>query len=165
MNQPARLRIQWRKSSRSAQQSNCVEAAYDTADLTWRKSARSGGQSDCVEAAYRGQVLLQNSKRRAPDGPMLAVAPERWLAFLDEVAAGRLDRERLDARARTHGEAFAVALVEGQIEVSDPYQADSPVVVFTFGEWDAFTTGVTQDGEFGLEWLLEPAKAGSLAAE
>lgn len=37
----------WRKSSYSADESNCVE-------LAWRKSSYSGDQSDCVELARNG---------------------------------------------------------------------------------------------------------------
>jgi Domain of unknown function (DUF397) len=64
----------WRKASKSAAQSNCVE-------LAWRKSSRSGTESNCVELASSGAV--RDSKN--PAGPMLAV---NLRAFLAAIKAG-----------------------------------------------------------------------------
>lgn len=38
---------QWRKSSHSPNEANCVELA-----TVWRKSSRSPNESDCVEVAF-----------------------------------------------------------------------------------------------------------------
>jgi hypothetical protein len=73
------MTVRWRKSSRSADQTNCVELAH-----TWRKSSRSGTQTNCVELASTGAV--RDSKN--PDGPVLAVDLGPLLAA---IKAGRFD--------------------------------------------------------------------------
>jgi hypothetical protein len=75
-------RAVWRKSSRSnGNGGDCVEVATN---LAWRKSSRSSGQGgDCVEVAADercGVVAIRDSKD--PHGPVLAVPPEAWRAFL-----------------------------------------------------------------------------------
>lgn len=68
----------WRKSTRSADQSACVE-------LAWRKSTRSADQSMCVEVASSG--LARDSKNTG--GPTLAVDLPGLVAA---IKSGRLDR-------------------------------------------------------------------------
>ena len=56
----------------------------------WRKSSYSGnGGSDCVEVApiSPGTVAVRDSKD--PHGPVLAVAPAEWRAFISGVKASR----------------------------------------------------------------------------
>ena len=59
--------------------------------LTWRKSTFSAQASDCVEMASHpgGDVLVRNSHR--PDAGTLAVARADLGALLDAVRAGDLD--------------------------------------------------------------------------
>jgi Domain of unknown function (DUF397) len=55
--------------------------------FNWRKSSYTTGQGNCVEAASpRGVVAVRDSKD--PDGPVLAFAPETWQAFTNRVRAG-----------------------------------------------------------------------------
>jgi hypothetical protein len=62
--------IEWRKSSFSGENTNCVE-------LGWRKSSFSGVNTDCVElAVLSDQVLVRDSKN--PTAPNLAFPATHW---------------------------------------------------------------------------------------
>ncbi|MQA26410.1 MAG: DUF397 domain-containing protein, partial [Micromonosporaceae bacterium] len=60
--------VAWRKSSRSAGQSNCVEVGLLGPGVAWRKSTRSGGQSNCVEVATNLPDLVAVRDSKEPDG-------------------------------------------------------------------------------------------------
>ncbi|GAB2683023.1 DUF397 domain-containing protein [Saccharopolyspora gloriosae] len=78
--------LRWRRSSRSANYTNCVESAH----LDWRKSSRSTNYTNCVEVAHTGHaVAARNSK--APDGGVLLVSADSWSSFLGGVRAGRFE--------------------------------------------------------------------------
>jgi hypothetical protein len=53
----------------------------------WRKSTRSGNQTNCVEVAVGETVGVRDTKNRA--GGALAVPASGWSAFLDAVKARR----------------------------------------------------------------------------
>jgi hypothetical protein len=57
----------------------------------WRKSSHSGSQGNCVEVAANlpGVVAVRDSKD--PDGPKLIFAPAEWDAFSAGVREGEFD--------------------------------------------------------------------------
>jgi Domain of unknown function (DUF397) len=56
----------------------------------WRKSTYSTAQGNCVEAAgLRRVVAVRDSKD--PDGPKLTFAPAEWRTFANDVKAGGHD--------------------------------------------------------------------------
>ncbi|MFK0129094.1 DUF397 domain-containing protein [Streptomyces rubiginosohelvolus] len=70
--------LRWFKSSYSnASGGECIEVAFD-----WRTSSYSSGSGgDCVEvAACPHSVHVRDSKDT--DGPVFAVAPDAWSAFV-----------------------------------------------------------------------------------
>jgi len=60
-------------------------------DLSWRKSTRSAQQGDCVEAAFLpdGGVAVRDSKDRT--GPALIFTAAEWSAFTGGVKDGEFD--------------------------------------------------------------------------
>jgi hypothetical protein len=67
----------WHKSSRSHGNGGCVEVAF----TGWRTSSRSSGNGDCVQIAQAGTLVgVRDSKD--PAGPVLAIGPSGWSAFL-----------------------------------------------------------------------------------
>ncbi|MEW2431765.1 DUF397 domain-containing protein [Micromonospora sp. NPDC047644] len=61
--------------------------AYDLTRADWRTSTRSSGNGNCVEVAtVDGQIAVRDSKDRS--GPVLAFGTTAWRAFVlgvDEV--------------------------------------------------------------------------------
>jgi hypothetical protein len=62
-------------------------------DLTtaqWKKSSRSSGNGQCVEWAELGNaVAVRDSKQ--PTGPALIFTPDEWAAFIEGVKDGEAD--------------------------------------------------------------------------
>ncbi|MGH3343640.1 MAG: DUF397 domain-containing protein [Carbonactinosporaceae bacterium] len=57
----------------------------------WRKSSFSGADNNCVEVARLdpGRVAVRDSK--APSGPALVFPTEQWRTFVGGVRDGRFD--------------------------------------------------------------------------
>lgn len=51
-------------------------------DSTWRKSARSGNQGNCVEARRADDGTIEVRDSKDPGGPVLRFTPDEWTAFL-----------------------------------------------------------------------------------
>ena len=66
-------------------------SAADLAGVTWRKSRRSGQLGNCVEAAVldSGDVAVRNS--RHPSGPALIFTHDEMTAFLAGARDGEFD--------------------------------------------------------------------------
>ncbi|WP_163507103.1 DUF397 domain-containing protein [Fodinicola acaciae] len=63
----------------------------DLAVAVWRKSSRSSGTGECVEVgAFHRTIGVRDSKDQA--GPILAVPPTSWRAFVAAVRAEHLTR-------------------------------------------------------------------------
>ncbi|MBT2368068.1 DUF397 domain-containing protein [Streptomyces sp. ISL-10] len=74
--------LRWFKSSYSNPSGgDCIEVAFD-----WRKSSYSSDSGgECIEvAACPHTVHVRDSK--VPEGPVFAVAPEAWSAFVGHAA-------------------------------------------------------------------------------
>ncbi|MDQ3404484.1 MAG: DUF397 domain-containing protein [Actinomycetota bacterium] len=50
--------------------------------LDWRKSSRSSDEGNCVEVAFADAVAVRDSKNTA--GPMLTFPESTWAAFLSQ---------------------------------------------------------------------------------
>ncbi|MFG2046938.1 DUF397 domain-containing protein [Micromonospora sp. NPDC048935] len=62
--------------------------AHDLTGLEWRTSTRSSGNGNCVEVATAGgRVAVRDSKDRS--GPALAFGPTAWRAFVRGVGEVR----------------------------------------------------------------------------
>jgi hypothetical protein len=62
----------------------------DPTRAEWRKSTRSGGQGNCVEVADTPSAIgVRDSKD--PSGPILVFARTEWQTFIDGVKTGEFD--------------------------------------------------------------------------
>lgn len=117
----------------------------------WRVSARTNGANTCVEASTDGALVwVRNSTM--PNGPTLTVPADAWLRLLDQVAAGRVHGAALRTPVRV-GPLTVSRRKSGTVELRATTQP-AVTVPYTLAEWDVFVTGVSEDGEFSLPWLL-----------
>jgi hypothetical protein len=68
-----------------------VSLLSDDEALEWRKSSFSAINGNCVEVAFRatGEVAVRDSKAKG-QGPVLSFSNDAWSAFLDGIAAGEM---------------------------------------------------------------------------
>ncbi|MFJ5307667.1 DUF397 domain-containing protein [Streptomyces sp. NPDC088350] len=87
MNVEESSRLLWFKSSYSSGDGGeCVEVA-----LAWHKSSYSSGEGgECVEIAPCPTTIHVRDSKRLPEdgGPVLALAPTTWQAFLGLASRG-----------------------------------------------------------------------------
>jgi hypothetical protein len=59
----------------------------DLSNVQWRKSSDSGVESNCVEVTFAtGHVLMRDSK--APTGPIISCNQTEWSAFMNTIKNG-----------------------------------------------------------------------------
>jgi hypothetical protein len=58
--------------------------------LDWRKSSYSNGQANCVEVAHGGPVVAVRDSKN-PDGPVLVFGAGEWRAFVAGITADGLN--------------------------------------------------------------------------
>lgn len=66
-------------------------------DLTradWRKSTRSQSNGQCVEVAANLAEVVAVRDSKDPSGPVLTFTPQQWQLFLNDVKAGDFDLPR-----------------------------------------------------------------------
>ncbi len=62
----------------------------DLTNAQWKTSSLSGGNGQCVSVAFvAGGVAVRHSKH--PDGPVIFYTPEEWSAFTGGVRLGEFD--------------------------------------------------------------------------
>jgi hypothetical protein len=79
-------RAQWRKSSYSSGNGQCVEVAHVPAQ--WRKSSRSSGAGACVEIAHLPEAIAVRDSKD-PAGPNLIFTPHAWASFVESTKSGQ----------------------------------------------------------------------------
>lgn len=57
----------------------------------WKKSSYSGGNGQCVEVAAPRTDVIAVRDSKDPYGPTLAFAPEMWSAFVEHINGAGFD--------------------------------------------------------------------------
>jgi Domain of unknown function (DUF397) len=64
-----------------------VNKELDLSRAEWRTSSLSGSNGQCVQVAFLGEyVAVRDSKH--PQGPALTFRPGQWSAFISELKSG-----------------------------------------------------------------------------
>ncbi|MFF2081519.1 DUF397 domain-containing protein [Kitasatospora sp. NPDC058162] len=76
--------LTWRKSSYSGGEGgNCVEVA-STLPIDWRKSSASNPNDDCVEFGQLASIVAVRDSKD-PHGPALTFSPDSWQSFIADI--------------------------------------------------------------------------------
>ncbi|MBP2402761.1 DUF397 domain-containing protein [Streptomyces syringium] len=61
-------------------------------DFQFRKSTFSNDEAECVEVALNISDIVALRDSKVPDGPILRVSPAPWDAFREALVTGTFDR-------------------------------------------------------------------------
>jgi hypothetical protein len=62
----------------------------DLTNAEWRKSSYSATQTNCVEVAQASEIVAVRDSKN-PTGPVLVFTPTEWAAFVAGVRDGEFD--------------------------------------------------------------------------
>ncbi|WP_239377608.1 MULTISPECIES: DUF397 domain-containing protein [unclassified Frankia] len=62
----------------------------DLTNAEWRKSSYSATQTNCVEVARTSEIIAVRDSKD-PTGPVLVFTPSEWAAFVAGVSDGEFD--------------------------------------------------------------------------
>lgn len=82
----------------------------------WRKSSRSNGQAECVEAGNRENEIVIRDSKLGEASPVLAVTPADWRLFVQQIRAdgnftGKLTVGFVGAEIRVRAGSVGPALI------------------------------------------------------
>ncbi|WP_235005980.1 DUF397 domain-containing protein [Nocardiopsis sp. JB363] len=111
------------------------EAQHKTV-APWVKASASTSAQGCVQVRSPREGVIEVGDTKNPAGPTLSVPHSAWEHFLNQVTTGRT----------AHGRLRPEFLADGGFTLTDTATPDSPILVYTKAERDAFELGV-QAGE------------------
>ncbi|WDZ90378.1 DUF397 domain-containing protein [Nocardiopsis sp. HUAS JQ3] len=99
--------------------------------MRWTKSSYSSTGANCVQVRSPRDGVIEIGDTKNPGGPTLTVPHADWEYFLDQVVSGGTVFRRL----------HATFLPDGGFTLTDTGISNSPALIYTKAEWDAFHAG------------------------